>query len=236
MAAIVLAFAIAASAASAGNHPVSFLQAKRVLDHLYETTLEPVTFYCGCEFSGRSIRPEKCGYEPRKQPSRGERLKWEHVVPAWEIGHQRQCWRIGGRSHCRKTDPYFEVMTSDLHNLKPSVGELNGDRSNYRYGMVAGEPRAYGACDFEVDFNTRRAEPPASRQGDVARVYFYMRDRYGLRISRQQSQLFEAWSKIDPVDQREFEENAAITILQGNSNCYVSGDCQIERVSGPAPE
>lgn len=42
--------------------------------------------------------------------------------------------------------------------------------------MIPNESRAYGQCDFEVDFKDRRAEPPANRQGDIARIYFYMRD------------------------------------------------------------
>jgi len=75
-------------------------------------------------------------------------------------------------------------MVSDLHNLVPSVGELNGDRSNLRFGMIPNEPRSYGLCDFEVDFKDRRAEPPVNRQGDIARIYFYMRDQYGLRKLR----------------------------------------------------
>ncbi len=41
-------------------------------------------------------------------------------------------------------------MEAVLHNLAPSVGELNGDRSNHPYGIVEDEPREYGACDFEV--------------------------------------------------------------------------------------
>lgn len=114
-------------------------------------------------------------------------------------------------------------MTSDLHNLVPAVGELNGDRSNYRFGMIEGEPRVYGRCDFEVNFKLRRAEPSPERQGDVARIYFYMRDAYGLKISRQQTQLFEAWHRLDPVDQSELLRDQNIQSAQGNSNCYVSG-------------
>ncbi|GGB70761.1 hypothetical protein GCM10011607_34080 [Shewanella inventionis] len=130
-------------------------------------------------------------------------MEWEHVVSAWEIDHPRQCWQNGGRRNCEKNEPEFSKMVSDLHNLVPSVGELNGDRSNLRFGMIPNEPRSYGLCDFEVDFKDRRAEPPVNRQGDIARIYFYMRDQYGLRLSRQQTQLFEDWAGMDPVDEWE---------------------------------
>src|SRR5690606_27281162 len=123
--------------------------------------------------------------------------------------------------NCVKTDATFRRMEADLHNLVPAVGELNGDRSNYRFGMLEGEPRVYGQCDFEVDFKLRRAEPKDDRRGDVARIYFYMRDQYGLQISRQQNQLFTAWSKLDPPDAWEGSRDGRLALLQGRGSPHV---------------
>lgn len=208
------------------SHPTSFYQAKKHAAAVYQG--HESTFYCGCNYQGKNIDPNACGYTPRKQAKRGKRLEWEHVVPAWEVGHQRQCWQQGGRKNCNKTDKAFVMMTSDLHNLVPSVGELNGDRSNFRYGMVLSNAKNYGQCDFKVDFTARRVEPKADKKGDVARIYFYMRDRYGLSISRQQTQLFQAWDKTDPPDAQERQRDQRIAAIQGNSNCYVSKTCAIE--------
>lgn len=61
----------------------------------------------------------------------------EHIVPAWTFGHQRQCWKNGGRENCANDDPVFKAMEADLFNLYPAVGEVNGDRSNFNYGMAA---------------------------------------------------------------------------------------------------
>tara|TARA_Y100000815_G_scaffold272342_1_gene301046 strand:+ start:1905 stop:2210 length:306 start_codon:yes stop_codon:yes gene_type:complete len=52
--------------------------------------------YCGCkwEWTGKSggiIDPEYCGYETRSQQNRADRIEWQHIVPAWVFGHQRQC-------------------------------------------------------------------------------------------------------------------------------------------------
>ena len=102
-----------------------------------------------------------------------------------------------------------------MRNLVPAVGELNGDRSNYRFGMIPGEPRAYGACDFEVDFKARVVEPRPEVRGDIARIYFYMAERYGLRISSRQKRLFEAWDKQDLVDAWEAERVRRIEIAVG---------------------
>ncbi|EPL62670.1 DNA-specific endonuclease I [Stutzerimonas stutzeri B1SMN1] len=38
----------------------------------------PVDFYCGCQFKGNRIDLASCGYVPRKQPKRAERVEWEH--------------------------------------------------------------------------------------------------------------------------------------------------------------
>jgi len=112
-------------------------------------------------------------------------------------------------------------MEADLHNLVPAIGEVNGDRSNFRFAMIEGEPRVYGQCDFEVDFKERKAEPRDAIRGDIARTYFYMADRYKLTISKQQRQLFNAWHRTDPVDVWETERNKRIGDIQGNLNSYI---------------
>ena len=141
-------------------------------------------------------------------------------MPAWEFGHQLQCWQNGGRKACKK-NPRFKRMEADLHNLVPAIGEVNGDRSNFGFTQLSGEPRVYGQCDMEVDFKRRKVEPVEHRRGDIARTYFYMRDQYGVRISRKQEQLFNAWAKLDPVDQWEIQRNKMISEVQGNLNPYV---------------
>lgn len=211
--------------------PPSFAAAKKVLaEQLYRGD-DRVSFYCGCRFEAQSRpdRPgrsrlvplaESCGLEPRKNAERAARIEWEHVVPAWAFGHQLQCWQQGGRKACRK-DPAFRRMEADLYNLVPAVGELNGDRSHYRFGLIAGEARRYGQCDFEVDFKARVVEPRPQVRGDIARIYFYMADRYGLRLSRQQRQLFDVWAREDPVDAAERRRARRIAAIQGHTNPFV---------------
>jgi len=211
------------------EHPVSFSKAKRLAVQIYQG--HEVTIYCGCRYvyQGKKLVPDpsSCGYEPRisvtkkgKSNARATRIEWEHVMPAWVFGHQRQCWQNGGRKACKK-DSVFAKMEADLHNLVPAIGELNGDRSNFKFTMMPGEPRAYGKCDFEVDFKSKSAEPPENVRGDIARIYFYMRDQYKLNMSAQQIRLMEAWSKSDPVDAWESERNKRIKSIQGNGNPYV---------------
>lgn len=199
---------------------------------LYQTDPNAKTFYCDCkiEWKGKKGSPdaESCGYTPRKpitssgkKNARAVRIEWEHVIPAYWFGHQMQCWQDGGRKACKKNNK-FRQMEGDLHNLVPAIGELNGDRSNYRFGMLEGEPRKYGQCDFEVDFKGRKAEPPPSVRGDIARTYFYMADRYKLKLSDSQKRLLNAWHKTDPVSIEERKRNSDLTLIQGNGNKFVN--------------
>ncbi len=129
-------------------------------------------------------------------------------MPAYDFGRQRQCWQDGGRRSCRANDPVFRQGEANLQNLVPSVGEVNGDRSNMRYGMaVRADAYQYGQCQAKVDFPERTFQPPANVRGDIARIYWYMRDTYGIQISRQQQQLFQAWRRA----------------IQDSGNRYVDG-------------
>lgn len=80
-------------------------------------------------------------------------------MPAWTFGHQRQCWKNGGREHCVDEDPVFRAMEADLFNLYPAVGEVNGDRSNFNCGMAAGVAPQCGQCTTRIDFQQKAAEP-----------------------------------------------------------------------------
>ena len=106
-------------------------------------------------------------------------------------------------------------MEADLHNLTPAIGEINADRSNYRFGVLPNNSLQHGACDFKVDFKGRVAEPQNEIKGQIARIYFYMHDRYDLAMSRQQQQLLMAWDKQYPVIDWERERNRRIACPHG---------------------
>lgn len=212
--------------------PATFTEAKVVAKqkvYFDQTNSTQGELYCGCHWtwtgkSGGRIDFASCGYQTRSQQNRAERVEWEHIVPAWIFGHQRQCWQNGGRKHCVADDPVFRAMEADLYNLYPSVGEVNGDRSNFQYGMVAGAGSQYGQCKTKVDFAGRAAEPRDEVKGLTARVTFYMYDRYNLSMSRQQQQLLMAWDKQFPVTSWEKERDNRIATVMGHHNPFVTGE------------
>lgn len=215
------------------NSPDSFSTSKRLLyGEVYKG--HNITFYCGCDYDPNTKKPDwkSCGFKPRKNAERASRIEAEHVMPAHQFGNFRQCWRepkkvcpekdMSGRQCCESQDPVFETAHNDLHNLFPAIGEVNGDRSNYNWGMVQGSQNEYGACPIKIDESIRRVEPPNNVKGDVARVMFYMEDTYGFRLSDQDRKLYAAWSKQDAPDAWEIERNKRIAAIEGKENRFIS--------------
>ena len=210
--------------------PANFDQAKTLLrQHVYFDQNTQGDLYCGCQWdwrgrSGGSISGQQaaaCGLDQSYRSTRAQRTEWEHVFAASNAANHFQCWREGGRDHCQKTDPTFNAMEADMHNLTPVVGSLNAVRSNYKWGLILGEAREFGRCDFEVNRNQRLAEPPESARGMIARIKLYFADRYNIRLSSQQRQLFQSWNAMHPVTDWELERDRRIAKLQGWHNPYV---------------
>lgn len=207
----------------------NFSQAKKILrQSIYMDQTTKGTFYCGCNWSwqgatGGRIDKKSCGYDVRANQNRADRLEWEHIVPASNFGRARQCWQKGGRDNCTKNDPVFAVMEGDLFNLVPSIGEVNGDRSNFSFNAFRKADKNYGSCAIAVDFKNRQVSPPAHTRGRIARTYFYMHDRYNLPMSRSQAALFMQWHKDHPVTKDELMLNKRIRQLMGHDNEFVTG-------------
>ena len=216
----------------------SFSAAKRVLPGIYQQLDKEFgntsTIYCGCDISykksGKKVRwsvdLDSCGYKVRKNKERASRIEVEHVMSAWEFGHQLKCWRDGGRKNCGD-EKQFDLMEGDLHNLYPAIGEVNGDRGNFQFSDWNGKPSKYGKCQMVVDFKGKRAQPPVEARGPIARAHLYMADQYKIRLADQQKKLYLAWDKMYPATKMECRRNELITREQGNDNPYVTASCRL---------
>ena len=112
-------------------------------------------------------------------------------------------------------------MLFDLHNLAPATGQVNRLRLNDRYANLPKKTSDFGKC--EIEDMRGFFEPPDCRKGDVARVWFYMAERYGVVIPPPEQIMFEKWSMMDPVSSWEVEREQHITEISGVSNRFVSG-------------
>ena len=131
-----------------------------------------------------------------------------------------------------KESPKYKLKRIDgtgNWELKLSEKALkHGDLYKMKVKWNGGEGQ-YGQCAMKVDFKEKAAEPPARARGAIARTYFYMRDQYNLTLSRQQTQLFNAWNKMYPVTDWECERDERIAKVQGNHNPYVQRACQARK-------
>ena len=72
-----------------------------------------------------------------------------------------------------------------------------------------------------MDFKAKRAYPREDIRGDIARIYFYMSDKYNINLSQSERKMMEVWDKQDPIDKWERIKNKRVEKLQGNSNRYI---------------
>jgi deoxyribonuclease-1 len=181
------------------------------------------------------------GYVPKRSSKRARRLEWEHIVhldlfgdkfSEWRDGHP-QCLDSRGRPfkglNCaEKMNIKFRFIQCDLYNLVPAIGEIKWLRSNYHYGMVAGENADFGNCDIEIAHG--EIEPPAQVRGDIARIHFYMNWAYPAYnlINQQDHKLFKAWDQEDPVGEWECMRAKRIEEIQKNENPFVKKACVAE--------
>ena len=223
-----------------GQPPATFAAAKRLLSGIHEDIGHLTTVYCSCPYSrkgrtGGDIDRDACSLKARKNDKRSDRVEWEHVVPASWFGRDRSCWSDGhtlcvkkngksfkGRKCCLKpgVDPSFVDAHNDPHNLFPAGGEVNGDRSAYPYGTIEGEPRSYGACDFEVGGRPKVAEPADAVRGELARAMLYMAERYAVDVRVTHEELLE-WHESDSPDHWERVRARRIEAATGLRNPYI---------------
>ena len=135
-------------------------------------------------------------------------------------------------------------MVSDLFNVLPTDGKVNGERSNYPYGEV-GTPTYTSAngsklgASSSVDYSGIVFEPVDQYKGDLARTYFYMATRYAglceswsagaevvystahLGFTTYAMNLFLKWSREDPVSAKEILRNNAVDGIQNNRNPFI---------------
>ena len=229
-----------------GNTQItSFSKAKKILQNkVYNTTDLQIGFYSQCTYESKKLKnnkyklvvnKESCNYTPRKPKNkRSNYIEWEHIVPAHAFGHGLTCWNSGndkcystkkdkaykGRKCCNKVSKKFQLMQADMYNLVPAIGEINGDRNNFSFTELSGEPRVYGAVNFEVDFKTRKVEPPEFAKGQIARTYLYFNKTYNLSISKKQLKLYKAWNKQYPMTTKEQFIYKKIEKIQENRFIY----------------
>lgn len=168
-----------------------------------------------------------------------------------------QCGEFTNEGDCYNREHSFPAswfggevspMYTDLFQVYPSDGKVNGVRDNYPYGKVgtatytSTNGSKLGNC-VTSGYTGTVFEPADEYKGDFARTYFYMATRYENLIAgwyanstyadavlqNNNYPVFETWflnmlgewHVADPVSQKEIDRNDAIYAIQGNRNPYI---------------
>ncbi|WP_083986022.1 endonuclease [Helicobacter enhydrae] len=227
--------------------PSSFREAKLKLKEMYRQLGKAYQkdFYCQApfkitssglivqdsdRFTPRATKQKKQKQQKkRRKIKRCKRIEWEHIMPAQNFGQHFACWReakakgIDSRRYCEKTSPKFAQMEADLYNLVPAIGQINGDRSNFRYaqdteGMTFGQ---YGKCQVKSDPAHKRFYPADYSKGFIARTYLYMSKKYHIPLSKQEYSLMRAWDKKISDDTTRKTDQIADLAPYGRGDCLL---------------
>ena len=234
---LVIVFGLLSTTVCAQNAKIqSFSKAKKLLEkEVYFDHRE--TLYCGASFDEKKdVLPLK-GFETDKHKKRAKRIEWEHVVPAENFGKTFSEWREGhpycinkkgkkfkGRNCASKINAEYRYMQSDLYNLFPAIGAVNAMRSNYNFVASLDKSGSFGSCKMII--SDRKAVPPESARGRIARTYMYMQATYKhYKMSRQQNKLMSAWDKMYPASEWECSRAERIHAIQGNQNKIMAERC-----------
>jgi deoxyribonuclease-1 len=179
---------ITSSVLATNQEVQSFSKTKKLLENQVYNN-HRITLYCGATFDAKKkVNPPK-GFTTTKYIKRAKKIEWEHVVPAENFGRTFSEWRNGhkqcvngkgktfkGRRCAEKVNTEYRYMQADMFNLFPAIGAVNALRSNYNFTMLSSATSDFGSCAMKID--NRKAEPPVSARGRIARTYLYMEDAY----------------------------------------------------------
>ncbi len=204
---------------------------------IHLTQLERTTLYCNASFDIHKNISAPDGFITTKYKKRAKKVEWEHVVPAENLGRNFSEWREGdslcvnnrgksfkGRRCAEKVNQNYRYMQADMYNLFPAIGAVNAARSNYNFVMLTEQASSFGSCAMKI--TNKKVEPPVSARGRIARAYLYMQATYDkYKMSKQQSQLMNAWHIQYPVSRWECLRGERIAGLQGNLNQLLIESC-----------
>ncbi len=127
-------------------------------------------------------------------------------------------------------------MVSDAFHIYPTDGKVNGQRSNYPFGVCAngtylsstskGKPLGKLGKSTYSGYSGTVFEPDDMYKGDFARTYFYMAAAYNSKIANWSSDMLAKnsypafttwainmlleWNRLDPVSEKEITRNQAV--------------------------
>lgn len=189
--------------------PQNFSQAKNIIRMIhfdYKTSWlkECPYVYDKTSCMNKMIVDKKCAGKSRVH------IEWTHAIAASFYGRNYVCMReptckkydgtlFAGERCCRMTNEKYLKMEADLQNIVPLLS--NHDK----------KPLLEMVSD--------------SKKGDLARIYLYFNDTYGINLDMSMQMQFYKWHKMDPPDAKECAIYKQIKKIQHNENRWLEEGC-----------
>ncbi len=142
-------------------------------------------------------------------------LAVSHIYGEVQVRDYLQC---GTKRRCMRNDAKYQEIMSDLHNMVVADSYFEFKRKGAKFGPLDQSIEA-NECGLRVQMGF--IEPPARIKGDIARVLFYLYERYGLPLPTHVSVLHR-WHQDDPPSEEEIARNLQISSIQGNENSFIN--------------
>jgi len=228
--------------------PKNFTKAKEMSVRLYYThhmtsfytdsEMKPIVYIGKKKFPYKSTLILQLGlinspYTGSKYVARGQKIEWEHIVPAswfvtvneeirsaYEDGDPRCVTSKGksykGRKCAEKVSVLFNKMEADMYNLVPVIGALNAMRIAKPYSIIDGEAREFGDT-IDVEITTKFIEVMPSKRGNIARIMKYMNKKYGVTFPNhiETINMLDQWDTDDVEDDWELKKKEILNKTYG---------------------
>lgn len=112
-------------------------------------------------------------------------------------------------------------MQANMHNLVPAIGEINNDRSNYKFAEKTARKNINGNCRFEINQKSKEVYINPDIKGVVAKIYLYMSDKYNIPLSKSELKMMKEWNTKNPTSAWEKIKNERVFRLHGNRNYFI---------------
>lgn len=205
---LLLGFTLVLSAKPYKN-PQNFSQAKNLMNMIHFDYNKSWLKECSYKFDVTSCMTRMI-VDKNCSGGRKVSIKWTHAIPASFYGRQFACMnepmcskyngeKYGGERCCRMTNNKYLQMEADLQNIVPLL-------SNRKKIPL-------------LESVTEK------KKGDLARIYLYFNEQYGINLDYEQQIMFYKWHKKDPPDEQECALYKQIKKVQHKTNRLLEQGC-----------
>ena len=162
------------------------------------------SFYCECEFDdAKQTNFARCNKHIQPK-TRSKDISWQKILTIKPV------------DLVQPSKTKLSEINNDLNIYLPLISKELVLPPGYRFGN-AGASATPGHCGLSINTKEQIVEPPDARKGDIARLLFYLHQRYGYKLNHKQINTLLTWQDLDPPGKWDADRNYWIKVAQGQA-------------------